>query len=126
MELSRRTREFQDPVSVPPADYGLSTGVAGIEPSGLGQILEIGKPDHYLSLTSTNDAHSIGHADIGEELEMIFGSKNFHITYVTLILLVGCSGSSGSRCIRRMSGSDRCDCAANLGLRRNSGIVEEV
>lgn len=69
---------------------------------------------------------SIGHADIGEELEMIFGSKNFHITYVTLILLVGCSGSSGSRCIRRMSGSDRCDCAANLGLRRNSGIVEEV
>lgn len=56
LELSRRTREFQDPVSVPPADYGLSTGVAGIEPSGLGQILEIGKPDHYLSLTSTNEA----------------------------------------------------------------------
>ena len=56
----------------------------------------------------------------------IFGRKNFHITYATLILLVGCSGSLGSRCTRRMSGSDRCDCAASLGLRRNSGIAEEA
>lgn len=69
---------------------------------------------------------SIGHADIDEELEMISGSENFHITYVTLILLVACSDSSGSRCIRRMSGSGRCDCAASLGLRRNSGIAEEA